>query len=249
LKRTILIILLVFKISLSLKSQSLPVVDFGFSDQCNGEIVEFTNLSYALSGEIMVFIWDFGDGKTSNAINPMHIYENSGSYNVKLTVIDDQGRFASNQKIIQIFTSPEFSPPESVSVCAEDILTIDPMIIFADSVSWTVNSTLISDSSILYHTANDSLRVFDLHLKASNANCSISEKIKIEINEKPDPHLLISGFCENSETAIQVDIDEPYNYNFEISLNDSLVSSDRYFNSSLKSGTDSAKYTHPLSRL
>jgi gliding motility-associated-like protein len=226
----------------SLKSQSLPVVDFGFTGQCSGKIVEFTNLSYALSGEIMVFIWDFGDGKTSNAINPMHIYENSGSYTVKLTVIDDQGRFSYHQKPFQIFTSPEFILPGSISACNEETIRIDPLTIFADSVKWTINGTLISDSSIFSFTANDSIKSFVLQLTASNSNCSLSEKINVQINEKPTYNYLKSGFCENEETTIQIDIEEPQNYNYEILLNDSLISSDRYFNSSLRPGTHSLEF-------
>jgi hypothetical protein len=35
--------------------------------------------------------WDFGDGNTSNASNPVHKYNSSGDYTVSLTVTDDKG--------------------------------------------------------------------------------------------------------------------------------------------------------------
>ena len=35
--------------------------------------------------------WDFGDGTESNDVNPSHTYENTGSYNVTLTVVDSYG--------------------------------------------------------------------------------------------------------------------------------------------------------------
>ena len=35
--------------------------------------------------------WDFGDGAGSNDDNPSHTYENTGSYNVSLTVVDSYG--------------------------------------------------------------------------------------------------------------------------------------------------------------
>ncbi|MBR5983366.1 MAG: PKD domain-containing protein [Bacteroidales bacterium] len=35
--------------------------------------------------------WDFGDGSESNEDNPSHTYDNTGSYNVSLTVVDSYG--------------------------------------------------------------------------------------------------------------------------------------------------------------
>lgn len=34
------------------------------------------------------FFWDFGDGNTSTAVNPTHLYSNAGTYNVTLVVTD-----------------------------------------------------------------------------------------------------------------------------------------------------------------
>ena len=32
------------------------------------------------------YLWDFGDGNTSTAANPSHLYQEAGTYTVKLTV-------------------------------------------------------------------------------------------------------------------------------------------------------------------
>lgn len=45
------------------------------------ETVSFINKS---SGPISKFFWDFGDGETSNEMNPKHIYSKSGTFTVKL---------------------------------------------------------------------------------------------------------------------------------------------------------------------
>jgi PKD repeat protein len=49
--------------------------------RCDSGYVRFTNLSDDLTSN---FIWDFDDGSFSNAVNPIHQYANSSSYNVKL---------------------------------------------------------------------------------------------------------------------------------------------------------------------
>jgi PKD repeat protein len=42
-------------------------------------------------GSIVAYLWDFGDGNTSNSANPSHTYASAGLYNVSLTVTDDDG--------------------------------------------------------------------------------------------------------------------------------------------------------------
>lgn len=63
-----------------------PTAEFSFVIQPLNTI-EFKNNS--LNGEI--YLWNFGDGKTSNEINPFHSYTQPGSYPVTLTVSNKCG--------------------------------------------------------------------------------------------------------------------------------------------------------------
>lgn len=42
-------------------------------------------------GEIKKYIWDFGDGTTSDDINPEHVYNKPGNYKISLKIIDHKG--------------------------------------------------------------------------------------------------------------------------------------------------------------
>ena len=66
-----------------------PTTNFVLSDtvSCNTTI-NFTDLS---SNGPSVWLWDFGDGNTSNVQNPTHTYFNSGSYTIKLTATNQYG--------------------------------------------------------------------------------------------------------------------------------------------------------------
>ena len=55
------------------------------------------------------FIWDFGDGTTSNEVNPTHLYFNPGTYNVRLIAIDSSTCNISDTS--GIFTIQVFSKP------------------------------------------------------------------------------------------------------------------------------------------
>lgn len=45
-------------------------------------------------GGILTYVWEFGDGSTSNSANPSHTYAQEGIYSARLRVIDDEGASA-----------------------------------------------------------------------------------------------------------------------------------------------------------
>lgn len=62
---------------------SIPTSNFNFTIECVGFATQFTDLS---TGGITNWAWNFGDGNTSAAQNPSHLYATNGTYNVILTV-------------------------------------------------------------------------------------------------------------------------------------------------------------------
>jgi PKD repeat protein len=65
-----------------------PSADFSFTT--NFLQATFTDLSSDSDGTIVSWDWDFGDTGTSTAQNPVHTYAANGSYNVSLTVTDNE---------------------------------------------------------------------------------------------------------------------------------------------------------------
>ncbi|HNQ66748.1 MAG TPA: DUF2012 domain-containing protein [Bacteroidales bacterium] len=71
-------------------------VTIGYNNNCSSSFyidsTTFSHLDGAYRfinnshGEQHDFIWDFGDGTTSSAYSPLHIYRNTGTYNVCLTI-------------------------------------------------------------------------------------------------------------------------------------------------------------------
>jgi PKD repeat protein len=70
-----------------------PVADFSY--QINDLTVTFTDQSTDADGSIVSWMWDFGDGQTSTAQNPVHAYGAFGTYPVILTVTDNDGAIDS----------------------------------------------------------------------------------------------------------------------------------------------------------
>lgn len=65
-------------------------------------------------GNIRSWNWDFGDGKTSKEKNPIHVYENPGTYDVSLTVDDRVNEDAITKTAYIKVLYPE--TPEIVSI-------------------------------------------------------------------------------------------------------------------------------------
>lgn len=57
--------------------------------------VQFTAVASDSDGTIVSYAWNFGDGATSTVQNPAHIYSTPGTYQVTLTVTDNQGAFTT----------------------------------------------------------------------------------------------------------------------------------------------------------
>jgi gliding motility-associated-like protein len=60
-----------------------------FTSGCQPLTVTFNNQS--LFGIGVHFLWNFGDGDTSSAKNPTHVYQNTGTFNINLTVNTTSG--------------------------------------------------------------------------------------------------------------------------------------------------------------
>lgn len=67
-------------------------------------------------GTIEAFAWDFGDGASSTASSPVHVYGTSGSYLVKLTVTDNNGAIASTTRNVDIKTPAVSAAVETAAV-------------------------------------------------------------------------------------------------------------------------------------
>jgi PKD repeat protein len=75
-----------------------PVAGFEFAQ--NSFVVTFTNTSE----DAVSYLWDFGDGNTSTAENPIHEYGQDGTYQVSLTATSEMCGDAEHSETIIINT-------------------------------------------------------------------------------------------------------------------------------------------------
>jgi gliding motility-associated-like protein len=96
-----------------------PIASYSSNIQnvCKGDQVIFSNLSV---GNGISFIWDFGDGISSNMFNPNHEYILAGTYDINLLVTDSFGCYdnLSLSNYIEVMSpSADFSSSVLSSNC------------------------------------------------------------------------------------------------------------------------------------
>lgn len=130
------------------------------------------------------YSWDFGDGNSSNSMDPNHQYDNSGSYDVTLIVHND----TCTDTLIQAITIACDSP------CAIDanftFITTDNLVYnFSPTVynssynyHWVFGDGTISTDPYPSHIYTNHADYF-VTLVVSDCSCSASETIEITVND------------------------------------------------------------------
>jgi parallel beta-helix repeat protein len=91
-----------------------PVADFIISNDSEVGFVRFDgSLSYDLDGEITSYDWDFGDGATGSGKYVVHQYCDCGTFDITLTVTDEDGLTGNITKCVEVLIA-NIPPPEIV---------------------------------------------------------------------------------------------------------------------------------------
>ena len=191
-----------------------PKANFTWSPeiQIEGGAVQFKDLSSSLSGKIRTWLWDFGDGSTSKEQNPKHVYTDDGTYDVSLTVTNEDG---SKDTLVQSVTIRDLSPVAAFTYnpkpqyVGEPVSFIDLSASQPDNIvswSWNFGDGSTSDEQDPEHTYSED-GVYEVRLTVTDEDGSydvISYRVIIEeAPSKEKPSILYShGDPTNTEQYI-----------------------------------------------
>jgi gliding motility-associated-like protein len=101
-------------VSKTILFEGIPQASFTNSTVCMSDPVQFTNTSSAPFGNISNYAWDFGDGSTSVAVNPVHTYDHAGDFTVRLTAFTSAGCAATATRNFHIEAVKAFAGNDTI---------------------------------------------------------------------------------------------------------------------------------------
>ncbi len=184
----------------------VAIADFTVNDsiQCfSGNTFRFTNKSVVVPpNELTAYIWTFGDGETSNEVNPVHQYAEQGTYNVELIVV---GTYANDTivKTVKVYNASMVKPNDQI-LCEGEL---SKEIVFegnANTYSWTGGASIgLNDGADAKHippftakngtpnTIKDTIYVIP-SIRTNNLVC-YGDSTAFTITVNPHPVAAITG--------------------------------------------------------
>ncbi|MEO7801845.1 MAG: PKD domain-containing protein, partial [Ginsengibacter sp.] len=160
--------------------------DFSLSDNllCDSGSVKFLDNSSG-NDPITSYLWNFGDGKTSNLQNPAHTYLKEGAYLTSLIVTTQAGcrDTLKSSAEIKIVNSPKIGIEAIDGACVPAPITFSGKLLKADTsaLNWQWNfangasSNLQNPAAQTYAVANN----YNVKLTATNSSGCSTTVIKI----------------------------------------------------------------------
>ena len=150
------------------------------NQSCKNDTVLFTDFP---SHNVDFWLWDFGDGTTSNLQNPKHVFSSSGNFDISLRT-SIQGECSYTETItnyIEVFDDPNivFTADANYSCDAPFVVEFEDNTLNANSWKWTfdnVSSSIIQNPIIEF----DTFGKFDVELEVTDINGCKSDLIKFE---------------------------------------------------------------------
>ncbi|MEX0966021.1 MAG: PKD domain-containing protein [Bacteroidia bacterium] len=176
----------------------MPVADFVTANVCDGDSANFTDQS---TGPVTGYNWSFGDAASSTVQHPKHLYDTTGTFQVKLVVNTTNGCADSTTKSISVFEMPQ------ASVFADPVCD-------GDSVKFTNNSTgsIVSYAWNFGDSTTSSLQApshlyadsgtYDVKLVVATANgCQDSTVINLTVHPTPVADFTAAGVCDGDSMS------------------------------------------------
>lgn len=186
-----------------------PTANFNATNTtvCLGQPVQFNNTSTNGASPINNWSWDFGDGSSSNAVNPQHVYAAPGTYTVTLVVQTTNGQADAELKTnyITINPSPTASYTAATNGCSLPVgVTFTNTSTGASTYAWSFGngqtSTQQTPAVITYATAG----TYDVMLITTNSfGCKDTMNQSIVVSNFQAGITVPTSVCVNTPVLIE----------------------------------------------
>jgi len=175
-----------------------PVASYVANNECVGKAVTFTNTSTGNSTNN----WEFGNGKTSASHSPTHLYSNSGTFSVKLSISTSFGCRDSVTKTVTVHPKPTVSFTANPNpICRGGLMNFTNTTTNGASYQWTfgngTTSTSTNPSNIYNNSGNYNVKL----LSASSNGCRDSVLKTVTVWPRPIASFSVNNGCSGDNLS------------------------------------------------
>ena len=185
-----------------------PVADFSVNNAenvtiCLGADVVFADLSTNTPTQ---WTWNFGDGQTSNVQNPTHTYAEAGSYNVSLTVANQDGTDSKQiANCVVVNAVPTANANNSGAYCAGETIELSVSSDIATEYQWTgpMGFSSAMQNATRPNATTNHAGTYSVVVTSANG-CSAVASTDVVVNANPTANASNTGaYCEGATIALQ----------------------------------------------
>jgi gliding motility-associated-like protein len=183
--------------ALTINVYPIPVAQFTTSNVCIGLPSAFYNQSQVTGGGTINCSWNFGDGSSSSAENPVHSYASAGTYTVTMIATTANGCTDSVSNQITIYPAPAAAFTYQNACNGSPVVFIDQSSVNGSVSTWNWNFSdgTSSSSSNPYHIfPDDGLYTVTLEV-TSMYGCTASVTDTVMIYPIPAPQITVNSNC------------------------------------------------------
>lgn len=144
--------------------------------------------------------WDFGDGQTSQEHNPVHVFQQGGTYDVYAYVVYPDGRIEETSREVEVLPAPEPDLGPDQLMCSAQPITLDAGGDF-DRYNWNGAFTPGQRTYVVSDTGTYWVRAMN------SFGCFASDTVHVGLYPSPSPdttNLILSPTtCGGSTGAIR----------------------------------------------
>ncbi|HMJ70412.1 MAG TPA: PKD domain-containing protein [Cyclobacteriaceae bacterium] len=163
---------------------------------CAPFTVNFVNKSVATFGT--TYLWTFGDGSTSTATSPTHVFTTKGTYQVTLKASNIHGCFTTKQttvKVNNVAPVANFDVDKTLA-CAGEPITFTDNSQGAEFWCWNFGDGWITDGKLVVHQYATP-GTYTVTLTASNGCNGIATRTNLITIKNPNVSFLAAKACES----------------------------------------------------
>lgn len=184
-----------------------------------GNYVTTTNSSTGTNNQ---YLWNFGDGNTSNEVTPTHYYTTGGFKTITLTILNGVGCATTSNKIVNISNNTGANGRVGVDFAitptnSQVLLTNDfgfeptftnypnnnPVVYCAGAPTWTYGDNTGSNSTIIYSKKYNAAGTYTVRIVQQTTNTGCFAEASKTVTVLPNPLMQLSPITfKDGETAI-----------------------------------------------